>query len=341
MSTPATEQPLPPQAQLLQMISGKWVSQAISIAARYRIADHLANGAQTVEALAEKSRTHPQALYRILRALASIGVFQLQDDGRFAQSPTSEFLRTGVAGSMRGVAHYCGDPWSWESWGDMPYSVETGKPCFDRRFGKGVFDYFNEHPDEAATFNEGMTGFATMASEAVVPAYDFSSFKTIVDVGGGHGALLFSILKANPACRGIVFDAPLVIEGTITAIKQAGLEEQCRAEGGDFFQSVPSGDLIIMKHIIHDWNDTKAEAILRSCRKAIAPNGKLILAEIVIPPGNEPSFGKFLDLEMLVICDGKERTEAEYGDLFAKAGFKLTQVIPTKSPLSLVEAIPV
>jgi hypothetical protein len=338
----ATPPAPPPSVVLMQMIFGKVVTQALSVVARFGLADQLATGPKTAAELAQAAKLHPGHLYRVLRALGSVGVLAEAADGRFALTPVGDFLRSDVPGSMRAVATYCCDPWSWQAWGDLAESVRTGEVAFDRVFGQGPWDYFQQHPDEAATFNAGMTGFSQQMSGPVVKAYDFSGFGTVVDVGGGHGALLGAILTANPNVRGVVFDAPSVAAGTTKAIRDAGLADRCRAEGGDFFQEVPAGgDAYILKHIIHDWNDAKATDILRTCRRAVPPTGKLILVEIVIPKAGEPSFGTLLDLEMLVICDGKERTEAEYRDLLAGAGFRLTRVVPTEAPVSLVEAVPV
>jgi hypothetical protein len=326
----------------MQVLFGKWAAMAVSAVARFRVADHLAHGPMAIDELAKVTGTNAEALYRLLRATASVGVFAEQQDGRWGLTPSAEFLRSGVKGSMRAVAEYIGDPWSWTAWGDLPKSVQTGEVAFDRNFGQSIWEYFNQHPGEAATFNEGMTGFSTMAADAVVKSYDFDQFETIVDVGGGHGALLAAILKANPNTRGVVFDAPQVIDGTLEAIQAAGLVERCQAVGGSFFESVPGGGgAYILKNIIHDWNDVKATVILRTVRAAIKPTGKLLLVELVIPPGNGSHPGKLLDLEMLVICDGKERTEEGYRKLLAGAGFKLTRVLVTDSPFNIVEAIPV
>jgi hypothetical protein len=263
------------------------------------------------------------------------------DAGRFSLNAVSEFLRTDVPGSMRPIATYVTDPWSWKPWGDLAHAVKTGQPVFDHVFGEGPWEYLAKHPDEAATFNEGMTGFSQQASAAVVKAYDFSKAGTIVDVGGGHGALLIAILKANPGVKGVVFDAPQVVDGATNPIRAAGLADRCWGQGGDFLKAVPAGgDLYILKHIIHDWNDAKATQILKCCRAAIKPTGKLVLVELVVPPGFAPNFAHLLDLEMMVLCDGKERTEGEYRELLAGAGFKLTRVIPTEGQHSLVEAVP-
>jgi hypothetical protein len=238
---------------------------------------------------------------------------------------------------MRAVADYCGADWSWRPWGRLLETVRTGRTAFDEAFGEPVFDYLAKHPGESAVFDDGMTGFSMQEAPAVAEAYDFSRFGTVVDVGGGHGHLLCTILKKYPGPKGVVFDAPHVAAGATPAIAAAGLADRCRAEGGDFFKSVPAGDAYVMKHIIHDWPDDKSAAILRNCRAAANPGAKPVLVEMVIPPGNGPSPGKLLDLEMLVIASGKERTEAEYAALLAGAGWKLTRIVPTNAPTSVIE----
>jgi hypothetical protein len=332
----------PPDSALAQLIFGKCVSMAISVAAKLRIADKLAAGPKSAADLARETDTHAPSLYRLLRALASAGVFAEDTDGRFRLTPMAEYLRTGVPGSLRGVADYCGSEWSWRPWGDLLGSIRTGETAFDRVFGEPCFDYLAKHPNESAVFNEGMTGFSSTIAPAVAKAYDFSTFGTVVDVGGGHGVLLATILKAFPKVRGVVYDAPHVADGAAEAIRSAGLADRCRVEGGDFFKSVPAGgDAYLMKHIIHDWPDDKAETILRHCRNGVNPDGKLLLVEVVIKSGNEPDLGKILDLEMLVLPSGRERTEAEYAALFAAAGWRLSRIIPTDSPMQVIEGEPV
>ena len=284
----------PPEAVITQMIFGKWVAMALSVAAKLRVADALAAGPKDIAELAEKTGTHAPSLFRVLRALASVGVFAEDEGGRFRQTPLSEVLRTGVPGSMRAVADYCGADWSWRPWGKLLETVRTGQTAFDEVFGEQAFEYLAKHPEESAVFNEGMTGFSMQESPAVAEAYDFSPFGTIVDVGGGHGHLLCTILKKYPGPKGVVFDAPHVAEGATPRIAEAGLAGRCRAEGGDFFKAVPPGDGYVMKHIIHDWPDDKSTTILRNCRKAASPGAKLILVEMVIPPGNGPAPGKLL-----------------------------------------------
>ena len=332
----------PPDAALAQIIFGKCVSMAVSVAAKLRIADKLTSGPKSAADLARETGTHAASLYRLLRALASVGVFAEDADGRFRLTPMAEYLRTGVPGSMRGIADYCGSDWSWRAWGNLLDSIRTGETAFDRVFGEPCFDYLAKHPEDSAVFNEGMTGFSTSVAPAVAAAYDFSRLGTVVDVGGGHGVMLATILKAFPNVRGVVFDAPHVADGAREPIRAAGLADRCRAEGGDFFKSVPAGgDAYLMKHIIHDWPDDKATTILKNCRAAVNPGGKLLLVEIVIKPGNEPDLGKILDLEMLVLPSGRERTEGEYAALFAGAGWRLTRVVPTNSPMQVIEGEPV
>lgn len=334
---PAAETAPPPEVVLTQLIFGKWVSMAVSVAAKLRLADKLATGPKLIEELATETNTHAESLYRLLRALASVGVFASDDAGRFRLTPVGELLRTGVPGSMRGVADYCGAEWSWKAWGSLLGSVQTGRTAFNEVFGEGCFDYLAKHPGEQAVFDEGMTGFSGAEADAVAAAYDFSGIGTLVDVGGGHGHLLGTILKKSPQLRGVLFDAPHVVAGANLA--GTGVADRCTTAGGNFFESVPAGgDAYIMKHIIHDWNDADCGRILGNIRAVSKPGTKLLVVEMVIPPGDAPHPGKLLDLEMLVVASGKERTEAEYAALFAAYGFRLTRVVPTRGPASVVEA---
>jgi hypothetical protein len=332
MSTDTTSSQNPPDAALVQLVFGKCISMAISVVAKLRVADLLADGPKTLADLATRTKTHAPSLYRVLRTLAAAGVFAEQVDGRFALTPMSQYLR---------MADFFGSDWSWRAWGHLLVSVQTGRTAFDTVFGEPVFDFLAKHPDESAVFNEGMTGFSSNIAPAVAEAYNFAAFKTVVDVGGGHGVLLNTILQAYAGVNGIVFDSPHVVVGAEDAIRKAGLTGRCRAVGGDFFQSVPArGDAYLMKHIIHDWPDDRATTILRNCRNGVNPGGKLLLVELVIAPGNAADLGKVVDLEMLAIASCRERTELEYRQLLAEAGWRLTRVLPTKSPTQIVEAEP-
>jgi hypothetical protein len=339
---PNPAEPPPPQAVLLNMIAGKWVAQAISVAAKLKVADYLADGPRSCGELAKALEANPDALYRLLRALASVGVFAEVGMRRFGLTPLAECLRSGVPGSLRAIASYFSAEWSWRTWGDLAATIKTGETAFERIFHMGAFDYFEHHPEDAAEFHEGMTNFSEMSAEPTIKAYDFSQFLTIVDVGGGHGAMLRAILRANPKAHGVVFDAPKVVAGAVPKIEAEGMSARCRAQGGDFFKAVPrNGDAYILRVVIHDWDDARAALILHNCRQAIKPSGKLLLLENVIAPGNEPSLAKLLDLEMLLIPGGRERTEPEYRALLAATGFHLTRIVPTEAPISVIEAVPI
>ncbi|HBB35073.1 MAG TPA: methyltransferase [Cyanobacteria bacterium UBA8803] len=329
---------------LLQLICGKWVSQAIYVAAKLGIADLLKEGAKSSEELANSTGVDSQSLYRVLRALASMGIFAEGENRQFELTPLAEYLQTDRPSSLRAIAIMFGsEEWHWQPWGEILYSVKTGKPAFDQVMGMPVFEYLSQNPEAAKVFDQAMMGFTATFSAAIAQDYDFSSISHIVDVGGGQGGFLAGILKANPHLKGTLYDLPPVIEGAKQYLKTTELGERCQVAAGNFFESVPSNaDAYILKSIIHDWDDERAIAILKNCHSAITEQGKLLLVEMVLPPGNEPFPGKFLDLEMLVMSTGgRERTEPEFRDLLAAAGFQLTNIIPTRSPLSVIEGVPI
>lgn len=331
--------PPPPDQHLAQLVFGKMVSMAISVVAKLRIADRLTDGPQSLAELATATGTHEKNLGRVLRLVSSVGVFRTDDASRYHLTPVGELLRSGIKGSMRGMADFMGSEWCWRSYGQMLFSVRTGKTAFDEVFGEPCFDWLAKHPDDSATFNEGMVGFSTGVGEAVAAAYDFSKFELLVDVGGGHGAILLAILKVFPHLRGAVFDSPHVVAGATEPIRAAGVAERCAAVGGNFFEAVPAADAYILKHILHDWNDDDCGRILTAIRAAARPGAKLLLVESVIPPGDAPHFAKVLDMEMMLIASGQERTEAEYRALLARHGFALTRVLDTPSPMNVIEAV--
>lgn len=326
---------------MLQIISGFWISRAVYVIAKLGIPDLLKSGPKTAEELASATEMHAPSLYRILRALASVGVVTRDEGRRFAQTPVSETLVTDAPGSLRwfavselGQEHY-------PAWGNLMHSVKTGEIAFDNFFGVDIWKYFQQNPEDAAVFNNSMSSVTAVTNEAITSLYDFSGFKKLVDVGGGHGGLITSLLKSNPAMKGVLFDAPQVIEGARARIEAAGLAERCETVAGDFFKAVPEGgDAYIMKWIIHDWDDERAITILKNCRNQMPANGRLILVDCVVPETDEPHFSKFIDLNMLVMTGGKERTEKEFEELLAAAGFKLLRVIPTELPTSIVEGAP-
>ena len=341
MSKPLAQEP-PASARLMQMLMGKWVARAISTAAELGIADRLATGDKTPEELAAVANAHAPSLYRLLRALASIGIFAEMAERRFTLTPLAQCLRSDAPDSVREFARFVGTPGAWRAWEEFPHSVKTGEPGFRKAFGlENPFDYFNTHPDEAAIFDGAMTDNSRQSAPAIAEAYDFGRFRQLVDIAGGRGLLLATILKRYANLRGVLFDLPHVIEGAKPALAAHGLDGRCQAVGGDFFQSVPGGaEAYLLKHIIHDWDDDRAVAILRNIRRAIDPSGRLLIVEMVIGPGNEPSLGKLLDLEMLTIPGGRERTSDEYRDLFTAAGFQLSAIHPTAAPASVIEGVP-
>ncbi|HEX8177061.1 MAG TPA: methyltransferase [Pyrinomonadaceae bacterium] len=326
--------------KMVGIISGFWVSRVVYIAAKLGLADLLKDGAKTVEELAKATDTHTPSLYRVLRALTGAGVVAEDEEKRFALTPLGATLRSDVPFSLRALATSELGEVHYPSWGGLLHTVKTGERAFDHVFGTDCWDYFAKHPEYAKIFNQSMTEVTRVVEPAVTRAYDFSGFAKIVDVGGGHGGMLTSILKKSPQSKGVILDAPQVVAGAKERIEAEGLTERCEAVGGNFFESVPEGgDAYIMKHIIHDWEDKEAVAILKNCRKAIKEGGKVILIESVVPAGNEPSLAKFGDLVMMLIPGGRERTAEEFGALFEAAGFRLERIIPTESPMCVIEAV--
>lgn len=332
---------LSPQVAMLRIISGFWISRLVYVVAKLGIPDLLAERQRDAGELAQLTETHAQALYRLMRALVSVGVFNETSDGKFALTPLSETLRTNVPGSVRwfaiselGEEHY-------PAWGALMHSIKTGDIAFDHVFGTDVWTFFRSHPDNARIFNDSMSGMTASANEALLAAYDFSSIGKLVDIGGGHGGLITSILKANPGMQGVLFDAQPVIEGAVDRLQAAGVSDRCEAVAGDFFTQVPAdADGYIMKWIIHDWDDDRAATILKNCREGITADGRLLIVDVVVPTTDEPDFGKFIDLNMLVMTGGRERTEAEFDQLLTNSGFRLTRVVKTDSPFSVVEGRP-
>jgi hypothetical protein len=324
---------------MLQMIQGFWVSRAIYMAAKLGIPDLLKDGPKRCEELAQATATHSPSLYRVLRALESVGVFAEDDRGWFALTPLGATLRTDVAGSLRffaieelGENHY-------PAWEKVLHSVKTGAIAFNHVYGASKWQYMTGHPEEATIFDEAMASFSSVVAAAIVSAYDFSSSMTLVDAGGGDGGLLATILKANPHLRGVLADLPHVAEGALRRFQLEELTERCQVAAVDFFDSVPTSDTYILKWVIHDWDDERSVTILKNCRSAMTTSGKVLLVEAVIRPGAATSFSKFMDLNMLVMTGGRERTEAEYWALLEAAGLRLTRIIPTQTEMSIIEAV--
>lgn len=328
----------PPDAILMQMLFGAQMQRSVCLAARLGIPDLLAERAQTAEELAAKTDTHAPSLYRLLRTLASIDLFTQNAEKKFELTPISTLLRSDAPNSVRDFAVMMGEDWIWQAWGELPYSVQTGGVAHEKTQGMGSFEFFQKNAEAGKVFNAAMTNFTRAIVPAFVEAYDFSSINRLVDVAGGHGLLLAGVLKANPHLRGVLFDLPFVIEGAGELLEHEGVSDRVELVSGSFFESVPAGaDAYMMKHIIHDWDDESSIRILKNIRSAMSENGKVLIVEMVVTEGDEPHPSKALDVLMLVMEGGKERTKDEYGKLLGASGFRLTRVIPTKSPYSVVE----
>jgi hypothetical protein len=329
-----------PRQELLQMIVGSWTSQAIYVAAKLRLADHLKDGPRAAEELAAAIGVAPRPLYRVLRALAGVGVFSQQADGRFRLNPRAEPLREGVPDSLAAFAVMLGEE-HYHCWGDLLETVRTGAPAFDRLYGRPLFAYLGEHPEQARIFDAAMSGYHGRATRAMLDAYDLSGVATLADVGGGLGTNLALILVRYPAMRGVLFDLPHVVERARPRLEAAGVAGRCAVKGGDFFKEAPGGaDAYLLSYILHDWDDAKAGLILDNLRRAMPAGARLVVVEYVLPAGDEPSFGKLNDLNMMVMPGGLERTEAEYRQLFAAHGFRLNRVVPTSGEVSVIEGVP-
>lgn len=319
--------------QLNRLISGYWYTQTIYVAAKLGVAELLKDGPRPVHELAEATGTNPRALHRLLRALASIGIFA-EDKGRFTLTPLAECL---LDPSQKAMATMRGE-FQYRAWGELLYSVQTGESAFEKQHGKPIFDYFCENPETGNIFDQAMTGVHGRETEAMLEAYDFTGIGKLADIGGGNGSVITAILRKYPAMHGILYDLPAIVERARASIHAAGLEGRCQVVAGNFFEAVPTGaDAYLMRHIIHDWDDDKSVTILRNCRQAMGNCGRLLVVEGVVPPGNEPSISKFFDLAMMVLPGGLERTEEEYRQLFEVAGFRLTRIVPTKTWVSVLE----
>lgn len=322
--------PVPPGVQVLQMVSSVVVTRMLQVAFRSEIASELAGGPRTSAELAQAAGMHGPSLHRVLRTLTGLGVVSEQPDGRFALTPVGqaavdmELARWG----------FCLD-----SLDELPRAVATGKTGMELANGTSIFEYIEQHPDVGPVFDRTMTLIHDGEKQAVVAAYDFTGLRRLVDVGGGNGTFMGLLLARYPDLQGVLFDLPPVIGRGAPAL--AGNADRCELVAGDFFDSVPTGaDAYLLSHVIHDWDEERAVAILRNCRDAMGRDGRLLLVEMVIPPGDAPHPGKMLDMMMLCISGGMERTETEYGDLLGRAGFRLTRVVPTEAPVSVIEAAP-
>jgi hypothetical protein len=330
----------PPPPVLFRMATAYWLSQAIYVAAKLGIADLLNEGPKPCVALAAATGSDASSLFRLLRALSSVGVFSQLGPDRFALTRLAEPLRTDVPGSLRAIVITIGEI-HYQACGDLLHSVTTGSPAFKKVFGRSLFDYLQQNADAADAFNQGMTNLSSLLAYAILMAYDFSRISSIVDVGGGEGELLRRILELNPEMRGIVFDLPKTVDTANQELTYSLSEGRCSYVEGNFFESVPEGaGAYLLCNIVHDWDDNRAITVLSNCRKAMAREGRVLLIEMIVPDTNSASFSKLLDLNMLVMTGGGERTEAEFVGLLDAAGYKLTRIVPTTAPQSIIEAMP-
>lgn len=331
----------PAAQQLMQFANGFIFTAALYPIAKLKIADLLADGPLPATELAQKTGSNADALYRVLRLLASVGIFAESAGKVFALTPLSDCLRTDAPGSMRDMVIFMGNPFHAKVWSDLSYSIATGKPATEHVYGKSAFEVIFGDPESAYDFNMAMTSFSWQIAPALLDAYDFSGIGTLMDVAGGHGAILCEVLSRYPDMKGILLDMPNVIQDATCQICSLKMDHRCETISGDFFEQIPSGaDAYYMQHIIHDWADEPALKILANCRRALEgrKDGRLIIVDSVVPETSEPHFSKILDLEMLLMPGGRERTENEWRELFDKTGFEITRIVPMQAAESVIEA---
>lgn len=326
---------------LLDLIQGAVITQAVSAAAKLGIADVLQAGPLTAGEIAGRAGSDPEATFRLLRTLSGYGLFELRPDGRFALAPMGDALREDAPDSMRGLAVLMGHPLLWEEWVHMVESVRTGEASLPKLRGTGAYEFLSANPEYAGVFFQGMGSMSQAECDPVVAAYDFSGFRTIVDVVGGRGALLAGILAQATGARGVLYDSEAATADAPALFEAAGAADRLTIETGGHFDKLPAGgDAYVLKHILHDFTEPDCLALLTNVRNAIAPDGKLLVIEYVLGDGNEKHLGNIIDLWLMVLLGAKERTLPQYTELFAKAGFTVTRAVPTTSPVSIIEAVP-
>ena len=326
--------------EVQDLMTARWVTDMIGVAAQLELADFINAGAKTAEEVAKAKGLHAGSLYRLLRGLASYGIFAEQDDGTFVQTPRSDALRKDVPYSAWGWVQLVTRPWAVRSWSELGQSVRAGTPAFDHVHGMPIFEYFNKHPDELELFAEAMRSLSVATGNGVAEAYDFLGIRTLADIGGSQGFILSLVLQKYPDIRGILFDLPTVVQGAPNFIKSYGLENRIDIRGGNFFESIPGGaDAYLLKHILHDWSDEDCLRILKNIYAVAESGTKLLVVDAVIGARNEEEFGKILDIQMLVHLRGEERTQADWKGLLRAAGFQLTRIVPTPSFVHVIEAV--
>lgn len=322
--------------------NGYYMSRILYVATKLSLADLIADGTTCVESLAEATQTHPNSLYRLLRALSNEGIFQEEENRRFTLNPLSECLRAEAKISLKSNIIFRGEPWFWNAWGNLMHSVKTGNAAFPVSNGLGFFEFCDQNPDALKVFQAAMLEGTDTASELIVDLYDFSSFETIMDVGGGFGGLISKILTKHHNAKGVLFDLPSVLESSVIYLKEAGILDRCETVAGNFFESIPSGaDCYVLKSVLHDWPAKETEQILTNCRKAMKKGAKIVLIEHIVPDRHTSHWSKIGDINTWVISGGRELTAQEYNILLEKTGFKLTNIIEPPSGRYVIEAIPV
>lgn len=333
----------PAQETMLALLTSFWISRLLFVVAKLGVADVLVEGPMSVEAIAEKVGAHPAFLRRALRALASVDVFAEGASGRFRLTPLAQTLRSDQPDSLRAFALMIASDYNWKAWNILEQAVTRGVNAFEEANGAPFFKYLEQHPHEDQIFSASMAGLSAMENAAIAKAYRYGQLRRLVDVGGAHGHLLATILERHPELQGVLYDQPQVIAQALvdSYLNAPEVRARCEAVGGDFFVSVPAGgDAYIMKYILHDWDDERCVRILKNCRNVMVPDGRVLAVEYVIAPGNRADWAKLVDVNMMVTLGGRERTREEFHDLFARAGLRLKRVIPTESPLSILEAVP-
>jgi O-methyltransferase domain/Dimerisation domain len=333
----------PPWLALGRLVSGYAVSQMIYAASELGIPELLRDGPKSAEELARLAGANADLLRRVMRGLTAVGVLAQDEEGRFGLAPDGRFLCDGAPGSLRALVKCAGE--AYQAWGALLHSLRTGETPFEHVFGVDRFAYLTSHPEAAVAYDEAMSGLSSQLAASVLAAYDFSQFGSVVDVGGGSGALLLPVLEANASARGVIYDRPSMVEGARARVEARGLAGRCEVRGGDFFESVPEGgDAYVLSHVIHNWDDERAAAILRNCRRAMAEGARLLLVEMLMPerPSGSPAVYPLgmTDLQGRGRKGGRERTRDEFASLMASAGFELTRTIPTNSLDSVIEAVP-
>jgi hypothetical protein len=332
-------QSAPPAQTMLTMITGYWVSQTIGTIAQLGVVDALAAEPSTPEAIAPRLGAEPRALARLLRAAATVGVVTRDAQGRYAPTPLGNTLRTGVPGSLANMAIAETAAGHWLPWGRLVDAIRTGSRQTPAALGGEIFEYYGKNPREAASFTAAMGDLAGLAAAEVARVLECKSASRVVDVGGANGTLVAAVLRANPNLAGTVLDMPHVVADAKAALEAAGLAGRCEVVAGDFFSRVPEADVYLLKQILHDWDDTQCIKILRNCAAAMRPGGRVVVVEMVIPDDGHPTLAQLMDLNMLVMLPGQERTRSEYASLFDAAGLRFQALTETHSPFQMIEAV--